>query len=157
MNNEILEDSIGTELNDSIVNESLEGSLGTEIGNEVSNQSLEGEITEASSGSIVDSISDSFSSTNDIYFDYDKAKDSKAKLQECNSNINKDIKELQSMLENLGTYWKGTMKDAFVTEVEEYINAYNQYNSSVEAGYEGLEKASTSYSSLNDTYASETI
>lgn len=90
-----------------------------------------------------------------IYFNYSKASDCCNKLSDSYSELKKNNNELQTLLNDIGNYWKGSKKDQFVKEVQAYIDTYNSYINNIENCKYKLEKSSKSYSEFEDTYSNQ--
>lgn len=101
------------------------------------------------------SITASISET--IYYDHDLARNESYTIQECFEAINRDNKELQSIITDLNSFWRGSLATRFTKQIEEYMELINKYYECLVDGYDNLKNGSKAYSSFDEYFATKNI
>ncbi len=95
--------------------------------------------------------------TETIYYDHDKARVNADVLQDCFEALNRDNKELQSVINDLNNFWRGSLATKFTNQFEDYINKINKYSECLQDGYDNLKNGSKAYNTFDNYFATKEI
>ena len=90
-----------------------------------------------------------------IYLNRDIVTNTYGKIKDCSSNIESDINNIKSLIEDLKTYWVGSESSKFIKILNEYSEFFTQCSKAYQSSSESLKKCLENYVQVDNEYSRE--
>ena len=102
-----------------------------------------------------DIFSSSTGTMNNIYLNRDSVTSTYGKIKDCSSNIESDVNNIKSLIEDLKTYWIGSESTKFVKALSEYSEFFIQCAKAYQISSENLKQCLDNYLEVDNEYSKE--